>query len=1104
MKLQTSRKTFPQNYFSHCEETYLSKNDLLNHLRTSKVHGIGDVTTALHSRMNMATSPQSDGISQTTPCSRDFTHQQTCSDSNEYEKGSNNEESNCERTDGGETQGKIDSTMSNFDFSLLSDYKWKRGRLLYPGISKSTQKAVLQEVGLDEVSHFVENKSNENRENAKQWKKATTFSNDTTDPTSNSSSNTPRPFELTCRLCGKEFSNSWILKVHEKSVHNLEMSSEMLNEFIEGYTSWYWECLKKDAEGTNPHINSTERSCDSVGDDDLSIPPSSYDKSPKRETQFSDSAPNTTHDNDVRDFQNVAMQAIMKNYPGLLPHGHAMLPTSPSPRQNSSAIGDEQTRLQQQQMLLQCLMNAQAQTALQQQSILGGSNKAVNQTNSANIMNILMDQMYGAAMQGSNTPGFMDPMAVMALLQQQQQQQQSRMPGGNAVNQWLAMRYIQQQQQMQQLLMYPPGLGSGNNGLPFPPNLGDNNIQQQMLSAFAANMLGSGMSPDSLPGALMNNNPVANMLHAYQVQAAAAAAAAASLPQSGKGTDSDNAKLLRTQQANSHSTSNTQLTQSQNDIPAKRPRTRITDDQLKVLRSNFDINTSPGEEQVAEMALKTNLPPKVIKHWFRNTLFKERQRSKDSPYNFNIPPITSLDESNMETQSTSVDSPKGGTPPSPDDHKDGVDLRSRKDSELDRNCDLIESDKRAEVGDLSHDMSSTNGGRNDALKLLQSFGCSPGKIAEAQHQFYSNPLAYMAANLGRTAKAESSPSLQLPSDVTMKNNTDEDFIETQNYPFSRSVSHASNEYPYSATTSHSNMTSITRRTPRTRFSDYQLKVLQEFFDKNAYPKDEDLDRLSRVLELSTRVIVVWFQNARQKARKSYELQHGPMSQQSSSNNSNYNNFARKRNSSPQSPTNPNKPPVSLDLHAASKHFNMSRDSSRTSDSMERTTPIKSGKCDVNFQTLNATREHDILHTTTSSSSIVNLQHGKNDLSSALVNESDRTSPTASDKSQELAQRSPSEHKNAISQAQSFNEIISRFGMSEMMKYGKSNPDFKSTTSMNSSQTSSPFISQSDFLAKQSLSSLHNHLSPGSLANAVGNRSIPGLKRKGMYDVNSIY
>lgn len=58
------------------------------------------------------------------------------------------------------------------------------------------------------------------------------------------------------------------------------------------------------------------------------------------------------------------------------------------------------------------------------------------------------------------------------------------------------------------------------------------------------------------------------------------------------------------------------------------------------------------------MSIKAKLPEKVIKHWFRNTLFKvknniteeknaiflqERQRDKDSPYNFNNPPSVSID-----------------------------------------------------------------------------------------------------------------------------------------------------------------------------------------------------------------------------------------------------------------------------------------------------------------------------------------------------------------------------------------------------------------------------------------------------------------------------
>ena len=43
----------------------------------------------------------------------------------------------------------------------------------------------------------------------------------------------------------------------------------------------------------------------------------------------------------------------------------------------------------------------------------------------------------------------------------------------------------------------------------------------------------------------------------------------------------------------------------------KRARTRITDDQLKILRSHFDINNSPSEESIIEMSKKANLPQKV-------------------------------------------------------------------------------------------------------------------------------------------------------------------------------------------------------------------------------------------------------------------------------------------------------------------------------------------------------------------------------------------------------------------------------------------------------------------------------------------------------------
>jgi len=57
-----------------------------------------------------------------------------------------------------------------------------------------------------------------------------------------------------------------------------------------------------------------------------------------------------------------------------------------------------------------------------------------------------------------------------------------------------------------------------------------------------------------------------------------------------------------------------------------------------------------------------------------------------------------------------------------------------------------------------------------------------------------------------------------------------------------------------------------------QYCSMESQVLQECFEKNAYPKDDELEALSRLLDLSPRVIVVWFQNARQKVRKSYENQ----------------------------------------------------------------------------------------------------------------------------------------------------------------------------------------------------------------------------------------
>lgn len=178
----------------------------------------------------------------------------------------------------------------------------------------------------------------------------------------------------------------------------------------------------------------------------------------------------------------------------------------------------------------------------------------------------------------------------------------------------------------------------------------------------------------------------------------------------------------------------------------KRTRTRISEEQLAILRKHFDINSLPSDEEINKMSATSGLPHKVIKHWFRNTLFKERQRDKDSPYNFNNPPTIALEESREEeTQS-------------------------------------------------------------------QSLTISPSSMSPAL----------------TTAPSQPQP------------------VELQ-----RELHRG-------------------RRSSRTRFTEQQLETLQGVFEATPYPREEEYERLSALLSLPNRVIVVWFQNARQRARKSQD------------------------------------------------------------------------------------------------------------------------------------------------------------------------------------------------------------------------------------------
>ena len=208
----------------------------------------------------------------------------------------------------------------------------------------------------------------------------------------------------------------------------------------------------------------------------------------------------------------------------------------------------------------------------------------------------------------------------------------------------------------------------------------------------------------------------------------------------------------------------------------KQPRTKISEPQLEILKQNFDISNLPSEEKYIALSQQTGLPVKVIKHWFRNTLFKERQKDKDSPYNFNNPP----------------------------------------------SCATSSSSSSVSQNTLSLQQAIFN----NMQSLLPGSSSNPGQF---------DPTKFNLSAFGTTSPGKP------PSPMTM-------FLQQQNQQHMSS-----------------------KRATRTRFTDHQIKSLQDFFDQNPYPRDDDLENLSKSLSLSPRVVVVWFQNQRQKARRSMEL-----------------------------------------------------------------------------------------------------------------------------------------------------------------------------------------------------------------------------------------
>merc|ERR1719468_539807 len=264
------------------------------------------------------------------------------------------------------------------------------------------------------------------------------------------------------------------------------------------------------------------------------------------------------------------------------------------------------------------------------------------------------------------------------------------------------------------------------------------------------------------------------------------------------------------------------------------------------------------------MAQHTGLPPKVIKHWFRNTLFKERQKNKDSPYNFNNPPSTVI---NLEEYEKTGEPQVQALYPEVElneesDEKIAKDLSTSVDSRTDKH----------HVEEIISDDEREDGRKTEDLIISGSHGMPGTSIPSSLPPNLTLSSILSSQTMADSLLSNYPPQLSNHFRQSTDNNTFSQMLHNL-AANSSSLSEPSSPGSGQRLSPGQDMSSIHgKRANRTRFSDYQVKVLQEFFEKNAYPKDDDLEYLSKLLGLTPRVIVVWFQNARQKARKAYENQ----------------------------------------------------------------------------------------------------------------------------------------------------------------------------------------------------------------------------------------
>ncbi|CAB4064763.1 ATBF1 [Lepeophtheirus salmonis] len=602
-----------------------------------------------------------------------------------------------------------------------------------------------------------------------------------------------------CPICKKEFSSIWVLKAHSEEIHKDAVPSEFLEKFVEEFKS---NLEKKDGDKVTPTSTAStsfltpEKSMDEgfpSSTSGIHLPETSTPKS--RSSTPSIAAPvdsdSLSHNNSNNN--NNSMNSHNNNYgnSSTLSQHQNPIPTS---------TPDMQTVLQ--QAMLSSSTNSGINPMMLQMAQLQGMNPLIamnlhpplippamlsngNSGGEGGSPGVGSDRVNLLSQLQNSFPGMMDPHAH--LLNQLGFDPKLIMKPGSDSSLLMDLKKTNARRNRSQAFELDPKLMSNQPG-PDPKLL----LQ-----------LAQGLDPSKLlPGSVAN---------ASQIQS---------------GLGSDQSLAMNSSKAN---------TVFQQPEQQKRARTRITDEQLKAATT--------------KMSQQTGLPPKVIKHWFRNTLFKERQRNKDSPYNFNNPPSTMLNleeyEKTGESKVTTlnVDEQKNTPSSTCTTPNSGSDiLRVKKEEHLKKETDDVEAPPVS----------------SSSLTLSNILGSQMNNSHPAN--FLTSPFSNFGGGGGGSGSGSNNSPLGggssgFPDFLNPLGNMMPDKSGSRSRSPSGGSSHNQG-----------------KRANRTRFTDYQIKVLQEFFENNAYPKDDDLEYLSKLLSLSPRVIVVWFQNARQKARKIYENQ----------------------------------------------------------------------------------------------------------------------------------------------------------------------------------------------------------------------------------------